>query len=138
MPLIALTSACIAIAARAYQLPPIYLYAILAAERGHVGQAVENKNGSSDLGPFQINTQWGPALGRYWGVSNAEALARIRDDGCANAIAAAAVLKGFVNESNGDMPTALGFFHSHSINLAQVYREHVLSVARELTIYPTK
>lgn len=138
MPLIPLTAACIAIAARAYQLPPVHLYAILATERGHVGEGVENKNGTSDLGPFQVNTQWGPAFGRYWRVPRAEALARIKDDGCANAIAATAILKGLVNESNGDIPTALGLFHSHSLNLAQLYRTHILSVADELTTYPAK
>jgi hypothetical protein len=119
-------------AARAYQLPSNYLYAILAAEHGRVGQAVENRNGTSDLGPFQINTRWGPALGRYWRISTAEALLRVRDDGCANATAATAILKKAVNEAHGDLPTALGFYHSHSWELAEPYRERVLTFAENL------
>ena len=119
-------------AARAYQLPPDYLYAILATEHGRVGQTVENKNGTSDLGPFQINTRWGPALGRYWRISTADALVRVRDDGCANAIAATAILKKVVNEARGDLPTALGLYHSHSPELAEPYRERVLIFAENL------
>ena len=132
MPLIPLTAACIAMAARAYQLPSSYLYAILAAEHGRVGQTVENKNGTSDLGPFQINTRWGPALGRYWRISAADALVRVRDNGCANAIAATAILKKAINETHGDLPTALGFYHSHSPELAEAYRDKVLIFAEDL------
>jgi hypothetical protein len=132
MPLIPLTAVCLAMAARAYQFPSINLYAILAVEGGRVGQAVEDKNGTSDLGPFQINTRWGPALGRYWRVSTAEALALVRDDGCANAIAAAAILKRAVNEAHGDLPAALGLYHSHSPDLAESYRERVLIFAENL------
>ena len=131
MPLIPLTAACIAMAARAYQLPSTYLYAILAAEQGRVGQVVENRNGTADLGPFQINTRWGPALGRYWRISAAEALVRVRDDGCANAIAATAILKKAVNEAHGDLPKALGLYHSHSPDLAEFYCERALIMAEE-------
>jgi Transglycosylase SLT domain len=131
MLLVPLTAACIAMAARAYQLPSTYLYAILAVERGRVGQAVGNTDGTSDLGPFQVNTRWGPALGRYWRVSTAEALVRVRDNGCANAIAATAILKRAVNEAHGDLPTALEFYHSHSPDLAESYRERVLMTVKE-------
>jgi len=132
MALIPLTAACIAMAARAYQLPSTYLYAILAIEAGRVGQAVEDKNGTSDLGPFQVNTRWGPALGRYWRISAADALVRVRDDGCANAIAATAILKKELNEVHGDLPTALGLYHSHSPALAEAYRDRVLIFAENL------
>jgi hypothetical protein len=107
-----------------YQFPSINLYAILAAEGGRVGQAVEDKNGTSDLGPFQINTRWR--------VSTAEALALVRDDGCANAIAAAAILKRAVNEAHGDLPAALGLYHSHSPELAESYRNRILLFAANL------
>ena len=132
MPLIPLTAVCIAMAARAYQFPSTNLYAILATEDGRVGQAVGNKNGTSDLGPFQVNTRWGPALGRYWKVSTAEALVLVRDNGCANAVAAAAILKQAVNESHGDLPAALGLYHSHSPELADSYRNRVLIFAENL------
>ena len=132
MPLIPLTAACIAMAARAYQLPSTYLYAILEAEHGHVGQTVENRNGTAELGPFQINTRWGPSLGRYWRISTVDALVRVRDNGCANAVAATAILKKELNEVHGDLPTALGLYHSHSPELAEAYRDRVLIFAEDL------
>jgi soluble lytic murein transglycosylase-like protein len=133
--LVALTAACIATAARAYEVPETYLYAILATEGGHVGQAVSNKNGTSDLGPFQINTSWGQALAHFWNLPTTEVLDRVRDDGCVNAIAASAILKGVLNQARGDLPMALGLYHSHSTKLAESYREKVLSAAEKLTTY---
>ena len=138
MVLAPLTAACIATAAGAYQLPQTYLYAILATEGGHVGQAVSNKNGTSDLGPFQINTSWGQALARFWNLPTTEVLDRVRDDGCANAIAASAILKGVLNQARGDLPMALGLYHSHSTKLAESYRRKVLSAAEKLTTYSGK
>jgi hypothetical protein len=126
-----LTAACLATAAHAYQLPPIALYAILKTEGGHVGQIVHNRNGTDDLGPFQINTGWGPAIGRYWRMPVPQALERVKDDGCANAIIASAILRKFLNESRGDLPKAIGFYHSHSEGLAASYRIMVFLTAAE-------
>jgi hypothetical protein len=130
--LAALTGACLAAAAHAYQIPEQDLYAILAVEGGRVGQAVPDKNGTRDLGPFQINTSWGYAIARYWRLPVEEALDRVRDDGCANALIAAAILRGCANETRGDMVTALGLYHSHSPGIAQPYREKVQILARDI------
>ncbi len=124
-----LTAICLATAAQAYQIPSTYLYAILAVEGGRVGEAVHNRNGTDDLGPFQINTAWGPALGRYWHLPVERALEQVRDDGCANAIIASAILKKMLIESRGDFPKAIGFYHSHSQGLANSYRDKVLATA---------
>jgi len=128
-----LTAACLAVAAHAYRLPEPYLYAILKTEGGSVGQAVHNKNGTDDLGPFQINTAWGPAIGRYWHVSVPRALEHVRDDGCANALIASAILKKMLIETRGDFPKAIGFYHSHTAALAATYRDAVLGTAEKLT-----
>lgn len=121
-----LTAACLAAAAHAYQIPESYLYAILAVEGGRVGEAVSNRNGTSDLGPFQINTSWGDAIARYWRLPVSEALSRVRDDGCANALIATAILKRDENETAGDMVAALGLYHAHSPTLARRYKAKVL------------
>jgi hypothetical protein len=128
-----LTAACLSVAAHAYHLPETHLYAILMTEGGHVGQAVLNKNGTYDLGPFQINTVWGPAIGRYWHVSVPRALEHVRDDGCANAMIASAILKKLLIETRGDFPKAIGFYHSHTAALAATYRNAVLGTAEKLT-----
>jgi hypothetical protein len=121
-----LTAACIAAAAHSYQLPSAYMFAILKAEGGHVGQQVLNTNGTYDLGPFQINTSWGPAIAAYWHIPVAQALAHVRDNGCANALIATAILKKYLIESKGDYAKAVGYYHSHTEALASVYRQAVL------------
>jgi hypothetical protein len=127
-----LTAICLAAAARAYQLPTVELYAILKTEGGHVGEAVADRNGSYDLGPFQINTIWGPAIGRYWHMPVPQALERVRDDGCDNAVIAAAIMRKLLNETRGNLPRAIGFYHSHTEPLAEAYRNTVLTAATAL------
>jgi hypothetical protein len=121
-----LTAACIAAAAHSYQLPSTYMFAILKAEGGHVGQEVRNTNGTYDLGPFQINSSWGPAIAAYWHITVPQALAHVRDNGCANALIATAILKKYLIESKGDYAKAIGYYHSHTEALASVYRKAVL------------
>jgi hypothetical protein len=132
MVLVPLTAACIAMAAGAYRLPEADLYAILAVEGGRVGQAVASGGGSSDLGPFQVNSRWGPALGRFWGVSAEDALSRLKNDGCANAVAATAILRGAITETGGDLTAAIGLYHSHTPTLSEAYRMKVEAVAKQL------
>jgi hypothetical protein len=127
-----LTAACLAAAAHSYQLPPVYLYAILKTEGGQVGQAVHNTNGTWDLGPFQINSAWGPAISQYWHIPVLDALLWVRDNGCANATIAAAILKKYLNETKGNYPKAIGYYHSHTEALAAVYRKAVLNTAASL------
>jgi hypothetical protein len=124
-----LTTACLVVAAHAYQLPPIDLYAILIKEGGHVGQSSHNRNGTDDLGPFQINTVWGSQIAKYWHVSVPRGLERVRDNGCAGAMIASAILKKYLLETRGDLPKAIGFYHSHTEALAASYRDSVLASA---------
>jgi hypothetical protein len=128
-----LTAVCLAAATHAYEIPQNYLYAILAVEGGRVGEAVRNKNGTSDLGPFQINTSWGIAIARFWHVPIEEALIRVRDDGCANALVATAILRRCANEAGGDLRSAVGLYHSHSARLAEQYRAKALSALDSMT-----
>jgi len=119
-------------AAHNYQVPPVYLYAILKTEGGRVGQAVRNTNGTYDLGPFQINSAWGPAIGRFWRIPVPQALERVRDNGCANAVIASAIMRKYLVETKGDYPKAIGFYHSHTTALAASYRKAVLDTAATL------
>jgi hypothetical protein len=124
-----LTAVCLTAASQAYQIPPNYLYSILTTEGGRVGEATLNRNGTEDLGPFQINSAWGPAAGKYWHISVPQAIVRVRDDGCANALIASAILRKFLIETRGDLPKAIGFYHSHSEAKAASYRTAVLAAA---------
>jgi hypothetical protein len=122
-----LTAVCLAAAAHAYQIPEHYLYRILAVEGGRVGQAVADRNGTQDLGPFQVNSTWEETIARYWHMPINEALDRVRDDGCANVIIATAILRSCANEAQGDMTAAIGLYHSHSERLAEQYRAKALA-----------
>lgn len=134
--LVPLTVQCVVDAAAAYHLPQAPLWAILRVEGGHIGQAVRNTNGSLDFGPFQVNSSWVPAFRVYWKLpSNAVTVAQLRDNGCWNAYAAAAILRVYVDQSH-DLGVAIGWYNSHTPYFSQQYRQ---KVARALaTLYPRR
>lgn len=75
---------CVKKAANHYKLPELLLFSILKKENGKLGKATKNKNGSEDLGPFQINTINLPQLTKF-GYS----YQLIKHDACANAYSGA-------------------------------------------------
>lgn len=120
--LIALTACCLMQAANIYKIEEPRLWALLAQERGRVGEVSTNKNQTQDLGPFQINSSWMPAFAKYWHLgSTLEAYTVIRDNGCANVYAAAAILHTCELET-GSKSQATGCYHSHNQSLATPYR----------------
>jgi soluble lytic murein transglycosylase-like protein len=70
---------CINDAAYEYQVPAKLIIAVLNVERGKVGMAIRNANGTYDLGPMQINSSWKKTLSKS-GFS----LQQVRDDACTN------------------------------------------------------
>ena len=101
---------CVANAAQYYQVPELLLHALIQKERGRVGQAVLNGNGSYDLGLAQINTVWAPQFARY-GITPEQ----IRDDPCTNLYAAGYVLRLNVNHFGGsDWYRATMAYHAGS------------------------
>lgn len=115
--IVQLTTACFLAAAQAYAVPPESLYSVLRVEGGWAGLAKPNfrKNGtvrSEDLGPFQINTAWLPTFTLYWKQQNSQATyLLLRDDGCASAYGAAAILRYHWQQS-GDLDRAVAFYHA--------------------------
>jgi hypothetical protein len=128
-----LTAFCLAAAAQGYGLPPAALTAILRVEGGRVGQRVANANGTADLGPFQINTVWLDAFTRYWRRPDHAATERLlTDDGCANAWAAAAILKAhWLRE--GRLDRAIARYHSATPAIGARYLERVLATGPAVT-----
>ena len=55
-PMRPLTADCVLDAARVSGMPVAVLFAILATEGGKMGEALSNKNGTWDMGPFQVNS----------------------------------------------------------------------------------
>lgn len=79
-----LTAECLASVADRYEIHVDVLLALLMVEGGTVGRnSRANRNGSYDIGPFQLNTIHLPALAEL-GISEDE----LRNDGCLNAAVA--------------------------------------------------
>lgn len=115
--LVPLTAACLMAAAQSYAVPAESLYSVLRVEGGWVGLAKPNlrKDGSTrseDLGPFQVNTSWLSTFTVYWKLPNqASAYVLLRDDGCAGAYAASAILR-YHWQRTGSLDRAVGFYHA--------------------------
>ncbi len=117
-------------ASQAHDVPPALLTGIYRAEGGKPGLAVENTNGSYDLGPMQINTIWLPELAKQWRINEEEAKIRVRDDMCSNIDVAAWILRKHLNETN-NLAKALEHYHSRTPKFGEKYKNRVLNVMKK-------
>jgi hypothetical protein len=104
-------------ATQTYAIPLESMYSLLQIEGGSVGLAKPNLRDdgsvrSEDLGPFQINTAWLPAFTLYWRQRDSGATYELlRDDGCANAYAASAIVRyHWIKTQNLDR--AIAIYHT--------------------------
>jgi len=123
-------AACLALASHTYDVPSAVLVGIYKVEGGQIGQEVENKNGSYDLGPMQINTVWLPELADHWGVSQDTAYRWVRDDACTNVGVAAWILKSHFKETKS-MSQAIAHYHSRTPKHGTRYKKKVFSVLQK-------
>lgn len=114
-PLHPLTADCVLDAARVSGMPVAALFAILATEGGNTGEALSNKNGTWDLGGFQINTVHLRELAAM-GISP-DAVLR---DGRVNAYAAAWLLRKEYQRT-GSLWQAIGAYHSRTPHRRDAY-----------------
>src|SRR5258708_23207819 len=107
---------CILTAAAMYGIPEPALKAIQQVEGGTVGVAAcHNRDGSCDLGPFQVNDrQWVDRLAQQLASTPKTVRAALRDDACWNAEVAAWILRHELNASGDDLSVAIGNYHSHT------------------------
>lgn len=111
------TAACLMAAAQAYAVPADSLYSIMRVEGGQIGRVTPNlrKDGSlrsEDLGPFQINTAWLPEFTTYWKQpTQAVTYELLRDDGCAGAYAASAIVR-YHWIKTGSLDRAIAVYHA--------------------------
>lgn len=120
-PLHPLTADCVLDAARVSGMPVAALFAILATEGGRMGEALSNKNGTWDLGGFQINTVHLKDLAAM-GISP-DAVLR---DGRVNAHAAAWLLRKEYRRT-GNLWQAIGAYHSRTPHRRDAYIRRVKS-----------
>jgi hypothetical protein len=121
--------ACVLAASAAQDLPPVLLQGIAAVEGGQIGTASRNRDGSYDLGPFQVNTRWLPFLEQAYSVPRGRLYTWLRDDGCFNAGIAAWILRREIDRS-GNLWFGVGRYHSADPMRSYVY---YLKVARWVT-----
>ena len=116
-----LTADCVAEAARVSDLPLAALIGILATENGRTGEALQNGNGTWDMGPFQVNTTHINEL-----VKMGIAPEAVLQDGCTNAYAAAWLLRKEYNRT-GNIWQAIGAYHSRTPHRRDAYIAQVKS-----------
>jgi len=115
-----ITVECVAEVSRRYQIPPHLLGGVMAQERGSLGQANPNKNGTWDFGPMQVNSTWLKSLAPY-GITEQ----RLKYDGCANLAVGAWIIRYEQGRAKGDVWQAVGHYHSHHPALAEDYRQKI-------------
>ena len=129
--------ACMAAAAAFYHLPPRVLPSIQAVEGGQVGMVRMNSNNTADSGLMQVNTIWVQPLARYARMTPATVVYRLRNDGCFNITAAAAVMRLYLTEAHGNLMVAIGYYHSHTPDLSADYQRKVIQAATNLFARPS-
>ena len=125
-------SGCTALASVRYRLAHDALPAILFNEGGWLGAVIENKDRSTDRGPFQVNSQWIWSVQRIFGyATEAEAAKAVTWDPCINAEMAAIILAR-CRRDKGDLAKAIGCYASPTPKLAEAYIERIVNNARTL------
>jgi hypothetical protein len=126
---------CLAGAARRNNLPPELLVILYENEGGTLGRVSQNTNGTVDIGPFQINKIWLPILAAHWGLPQRVTYDLLLGQFCANAEAAAWILRTNLDAAQGDLWEAVGRYHSanptrKSGYLKQIYA-HIIALMEE-------
>ena len=116
-----LTADCVAEAARVSDLPLAALIGILATETGRTGEALQNNNGTGDMGPVPVNTTHISER-----VKLGIAPEAVLQDGCTNAYAAAWLLRKEYNRT-GNIWQAIGAYHSRTPHRRDAYIAQVKS-----------
>ena len=118
---------CVVDAAAQYNLPLAAMVGMLATEGGKTGEALSNTNGTWDMGPFQINTCHVNEL-----LQAGMAPEVILQDGCANAYAAAFILRKEYDRTR-NIWDAVGAYHSRTPHFRDAYlgrvRKHLIKLS---------
>src|SRR5580692_5249911 len=124
--------ACMLAVSQFYHLPPRVLPSIQVVEAGHPGTISRNFNGTADLGVMQVNTRWVPWLARAWDVTPREVAGRLIREPCFNIASAGAIMRIYLDEARGDVVRAVGYYHSHTPELAGDYQIRVIRASFRL------
>lgn len=134
------TMQCLIQESQKQQIPPPILLAVLQAEKGTVGRASRNTNGTYDLGPAQYNTSNIPELYRQIqriqpGIQVEHVTSAVMNDGCFSIAAAAWWLKKKIVESRGDLWEGVGRYHSKTMKYKVEYQQRVYRNYQQIMTY---
>ncbi|AJD54423.1 Transglycosylase SLT domain-containing protein [Thalassospira xiamenensis M-5 = DSM 17429] len=132
MSALSVIAACVMAASANYQLPPAIIWSLLSVEGGKVGTVSRNSNGTSDLGPMQINTIHVPLIASRSGVPQKIVRDSLVNDPCYNISIGAWHLRGKISEVDGDFWTGVGRYHSKTPRVQQVYMRKLLARIEDL------
>ena len=124
--------ACMLAVSQFYHLPPRVLPSIQVVESGRPGTISRNLNGTADLGVMQVNSSWVPHLARWWLLTPREVAERLIGDPCFNIASAGAIMRIYLDETHGDVVRAVGYYHSHTPELATWYQIRVIRASYSL------
>lgn len=102
--------ACVTQAAQDYSLPVRGLLAVWLTEGGVPGTISQNRNGTADYGPMQINTIWANKLEEDFGITKE----MLTDDFCMSIRAGAYILRYEINLAGGSFWDGVGHYHSRT------------------------
>jgi hypothetical protein len=118
-------ASCVMLASKTFQVPPQALIGIMQVEGGHIGQTINNSDGSMRFGPMLISSHWIPELEKIWHTDYNTTLVRVRDDGCVNVHVAAWILRQRINET-GNLYKGIAAYHSHNPTRGNNYLHKVI------------
>jgi hypothetical protein len=100
------------------------LWGLRDQERGWIGAEVLNRDGSHDLGPMQVNSQWVPRLAKLTGRPQVRVRMWLKHDACFNVDSARWIFLSGLAVSK-DYWKAVGTYHSPTEWRARRYRSAV-------------
>ena len=125
---LAVTVDCVIEAAREAQIPANVLLAIASAEGGKEGQIVTNKNGTSDIGVFQLNTVHWERGGQFY---NKVSMQQAAYNGCYSArVAAQVVKKNLSKYQKNEYWTVISYYNSKTPEKNAAYRRKIIHYAK--------
>ena len=124
--------ACLTLASTTYNVPVDVLTAIHKVEGGYNGAAIQNTNGTLDMGAMQINTLWLSVLSEKWNLPEKDIENVLINDSCASASVAGWILSQNLKESNGDIAQAVGHYHSRTPKFRDRYIRKVFTELQKI------
>lgn len=131
MSVAALVATCLFVGAHLHNVPVDVMLGIYEVEGGRIGrESAPNKNGTHDLGLWQINTHWLEDFAKAWRMPPEEVRRIIRDDACVNAFTASFILRKKIDAAGGDLMKGIAWYNSATPGVGDRYRDKVLAAMK--------